>query len=85
MVNADAPTLAEIRTTWPATVSVEKCAAALGISRGHLYELIKRGESPVQYLALGSGRKVFLTASLVRVLSGDPDPHPPAPAALVAA
>ncbi|MCX5419948.1 AlpA family transcriptional regulator [Streptomyces sp. NBC_00078] len=80
-----APTLAEVKD-WPATISAEQCARALGISRAHIYELLKQGACPVKFLALGSGRKVFLTASLVRVLSGEPDPQPPAPvSALVAA
>ncbi|MCP9990023.1 DNA-binding protein [Streptomyces albogriseolus] len=75
-----APTLDEIRG-WPATVSVTRAASALGCSKSHLYELLRRGECPVRTLRLGTGRAVVLTASLVRLLeTGDPDPQPPAPA-----
>lgn len=62
------PTLDEVRQ-WPATVDVRQAAAALGISRAHLYELIKRGEAPVRTLPLG-GRCRVVTASLVRLLEG---------------
>lgn len=62
----DAPTLAEIRA-WPATVSVPTAARAIGISRSHLNDLIKRGEAPVKTLTFGR-RHVVVTASLVRLL-----------------
>jgi excisionase family DNA binding protein len=65
----EAPTLDEIRA-WPATISVPQAATALGISHRHLYELIKRGESPVKLAPLGA-RKRVITASLVRLLEGD--------------
>ncbi|MFD0417288.1 DNA-binding protein [Streptomyces sp. NPDC127108] len=64
------PTLNEIRQ-WPATVSVAQAATAIGCSKSHLHELIKRGESPVQTLPLGSNRTVVITADLVRLLSGE--------------
>ncbi|MGR4847922.1 helix-turn-helix domain-containing protein [Streptomyces sp. LARHCF252] len=60
------PTLEEIKT-WPATISVAEAARALGVSRSHLYELIRAEESPVRVLRLGSVR--VITASLVEVLS----------------
>ncbi|WP_435270615.1 helix-turn-helix transcriptional regulator [Streptomyces sp. 1222.5] len=63
-----APTLDQIRS-WPATVDVSRAAAALGCSKSHLYELIKRGEAPVRVLPLG-GRHRVVTASLVRLLEG---------------
>ncbi|MFJ2722409.1 DNA-binding protein [Streptomyces sp. NPDC087437] len=71
-----APTLSEIRT-WPATVPVAKAATALGCSRAQLYRLIRVGASPVRTLSLGRERVVVITASLVRVLSGEEEflPH----------
>jgi predicted DNA-binding transcriptional regulator AlpA len=75
MIQNSEPTLAEIRN-WPATVSVTRAALALGCSKSSLYELLRRGEAPVRTLKLGPGRTVVLTASLVRVLSGEPDPAP---------
>lgn len=65
------PTLAQIRK-WPATVSVPQAATALGFSRSGLYEQIKRGEAPVRVLSSGR-RHVVITASLIRLLSGDED------------
>lgn len=65
----DAPTLDEIRA-WPATVPVRKAADALGCSKSFLYELIRRGESPVRVLSFGR-RSVVVTADLIRVLSGE--------------
>lgn len=62
------PTLSEIRR-WPATVAVPQAATALGCSRSHLYDLIKRGEAPVKTLSFGR-RHVVVTASLVRLLEG---------------
>ena len=79
-----APTLAEIKT-WPATHSAAQCAQALGVSRAQFYRLVNSGRCPVRYLTVGTDRKVFVTASLVRLLeAGEPDPQPPA-LALVAA
>lgn len=60
------PTLAEVRK-WPATVGVPQAAAALGISKSHLYDLVKRGEAPVRTLSFGARHRV-ITASLVAVL-----------------
>ncbi|MFJ5222786.1 helix-turn-helix transcriptional regulator [Streptomyces sp. NPDC088400] len=79
-----APTLAEIKT-WPATISVTRCALALGCSKSNLYDRMKRGQMPVRTVRLGPGRTVVITASLVRLLeTGDPDPIPPATAAVAA-
>ncbi|MFD7996281.1 DNA-binding protein [Streptomyces mexicanus] len=64
------PTLAEIRK-WPATVSVADAARAIGCSRSHLYERVKRGDSPVKTIGVGT-RYVVITADLVRLLSGEP-------------
>lgn len=64
------PTLAEIRT-WPATVSVEQAALALGCSRPHAYESIKRGRFPVRTLRVGT-RMVVVTESILRLLAHDP-------------
>jgi hypothetical protein len=62
----DGPTLAEIRD-WPATVSVPTAARAIGVSRSHLNDLIRRGEAPVKTLNFGR-RNVVVTASLIRLL-----------------
>lgn len=63
------PTLTEIRR-WPATVSVRMAAAAFGISTSHAYELIARGEFPARVVHLGSRRRVVVTDSILRSLSG---------------
>ena len=64
------PTLDEIKTTWPATVSVEEGSKALGFSRAYGYALIARGEFPVKVIRAGR-RFSVITASLVRVLEGE--------------
>lgn len=61
-----APTLDEIRS-WPATVGVPEAARAIGVSKSHLYELVKRGEAPVRVLSFGTRHRV-VTASIVRLL-----------------
>ncbi|WP_327282281.1 DNA-binding protein [Streptomyces sp. NBC_01205] len=63
------PTLTDVRK-WPATVSVPLAAQALGCSKSHLHERIKRGDSPVKTIPFGS-RHVVITADLVRLLSGE--------------
>ncbi|MFI1937708.1 helix-turn-helix transcriptional regulator [Streptomyces purpureus] len=60
------PTLAEVRQ-WPATVAVPEAATVLGISKSHLYDLIKRDEAPVRVLSFGVRHRV-VTASLVALL-----------------
>jgi hypothetical protein len=60
------PTLAEVRS-WPATVDVPKAATAIGISKSHLYDLVRRGEAPVRVLSFGARHRV-VTASLVQLL-----------------
>lgn len=67
VMSAHMPTLAEIKATWPATVSVRQAASVLGCSNSHLYALIKRGEAPVRTLSFGR-RHVVVTASLVVLL-----------------
>jgi hypothetical protein len=62
------PTLADVRM-WPATVSVAQAATALGCSKSHLHERIKRGDAPVKTIPFGA-RHVVITASLVQLLSG---------------
>lgn len=62
------PTLAEVRD-WPATVGVPDAARAIGCSKSQLYDLIKRGQSPVKVLSFGARHRV-VTASLVRLLEG---------------
>ncbi|MCR8947358.1 helix-turn-helix domain-containing protein [Streptomyces sp. OUCMDZ-4982] len=63
---AAGPTLAEVRA-WPATVAVPEAAKALGVSKSHLYDLVKRGEAPVRTLSFGKCHRV-VTASLVHLL-----------------
>jgi hypothetical protein len=63
-----APTLADVRK-WPATVSVAQAAQALGVSKDHLYALIRQDAAPVRVLALGTTKRV-ITADLVGLLSG---------------
>ncbi|MFF2522293.1 helix-turn-helix transcriptional regulator [Streptomyces liangshanensis] len=66
MTTAQVPTLAEVRS-WPATVGVAQAALALGVSKSHLYDLVRRGESPVRIVPLGTRHRV-VTASLVCLL-----------------
>ena len=63
------PSLATIRR-WPATVSVEDGAAAVGISRSMAYELIAAGEPPFRVLKV-RGRYKVITASLIALLGND--------------
>lgn len=60
------PTLAEIRS-WAATVDVARAASAVGISKSHLYDLIKRGNAPFRVVAFGNRYRV-ITASLIAYL-----------------
>jgi hypothetical protein len=69
-VSKSQPTLADVRK-WPATCSVSDAARAIGCSRSHLYERVKRGESPVKTIAVGTRSHVVITADLVRLLSGE--------------
>lgn len=62
------PTLADVRA-WPATVSVELAASALGISRSHAYSQVRLRTFPVATLQVG-GRVVVLTHSLRELLEG---------------
>ncbi|WP_030744514.1 DNA-binding protein [Streptomyces sp. NRRL F-5135] len=66
MTGQDVPTLAEVRQ-WPATVGVPRAAAALGVSKSHLYDLVRRGEAPIRTLSFGTSHRV-VTASLVHLL-----------------
>jgi predicted DNA-binding transcriptional regulator AlpA len=63
-----APTLDEVKT-WPATVGVPEAARAIGVSKSHLYDLVKRGEAPVKVLSFGARHRI-VTASLIRLLEG---------------
>ncbi|MGA5823443.1 helix-turn-helix transcriptional regulator [Kitasatospora sp. NPDC094028] len=60
------PTLDEIRS-WAATIDVPRAAEALGISKSHLYALIKRGHAPFRVVQFGTRYRV-VTASLVAYL-----------------
>ncbi|MBL1098916.1 DNA-binding protein [Streptomyces coffeae] len=64
------PTLAEIRSKWPATVAITKAAVAIGCSSSYLYDQIRKGASPVKTIPVGK-RRVVVTADLVRLLSGE--------------
>lgn len=64
------PMLEEIRTSWPPLVNLTTAATAFRISTGTAYELDNRGEFPAEVIRVGSRRRV-LTASIVRVLSGE--------------
>ena len=68
-VSEDGPTLDEVRR-WPATVSLTQACKALGISRSFGYELAALHQFPARCLRIGGSVRV-LTASLVRVLSGE--------------
>lgn len=63
-------TLAEIRDTWPPTVNLSVAATAFGLCKSAAYDLYNRGEFPAEVIKVGSRRRV-LTASIVRVLSGE--------------
>lgn len=69
MTRPPQPTLADVRR-WPATVSVALAATAIGCSKSHLHDRIKRGESPVKTIPVGA-RHVVITADLVRLLAGE--------------
>lgn len=62
------PTYEEIRQ-WPAVVSVEQAALALGVSRAHAYECIKAGTFPARSIRVG-GRVKVVTSSILAVLDG---------------
>lgn len=65
-MEAASPTLDDIRG-WPAVVGVPDAARAIGISKAHLYDLIRRDEAPVKVLSFGTRHRV-VTASIVRLL-----------------
>lgn len=69
MSKSTRPTLADIRK-WPAAIPVTQAAEAMYCSRAWLYAAIKREESPVKTIKIGS-RYVVVTADLVRLLSGE--------------
>ncbi|NUV60649.1 AlpA family transcriptional regulator [Streptomyces sp. CAI-85] len=63
-----APTLDEVRA-WPATVGVPEAARAIGVSKSHLYDMVRRGEAPLTVLTFGSRHRI-VTNSLIRLLEG---------------
>lgn len=69
-----APTLAEIRTRWPATVDVPTAGSVFGLSRSHAYELIKQGEFPAKVVRIGCRYRV-VTESIIRAVSDEPTPE----------
>lgn len=60
------PTLDEVRS-WPATVSVEQGAFALGTSRAHAYDAIRTGSFPARTVLVGRRIRV-ITSSILAVL-----------------
>jgi predicted DNA-binding transcriptional regulator AlpA len=62
------PTLDELRG-WPASVSVEDAALALGVSRAHAYACIKTGTFPARALRVGTRTKI-VTSSIIAALEG---------------
>ncbi len=67
VLTAERPTLEQVRH-WPATVDIPPACSALGISRSHGYELVRRGDFPARVITL-SGRYVVVTDDLIRALS----------------
>ena len=63
------PPLDEVRT-WGATVDVTQAGRAFGLSKSFSYDLLARGEFPARAIKVG-GRWRVLTASIIRVLSGE--------------
>jgi len=63
------PTLTEIKAAWPPTVDVSMGALALGVSRSALYEAVRSGRCPVEFIRVGSRTRI-LTAALIRTLEG---------------
>ncbi|WP_055525845.1 helix-turn-helix domain-containing protein [Streptomyces graminilatus] len=63
------PTLTDMRS-WAVTIDVHQAASALGISRSHLYEMIKRDQVPFRVVAFGTRYRV-ITASLIRYLEAE--------------
>lgn len=73
-MKAKAPTLAQIKTSWPPTVDVTVGAVPLGVSRSSAYEAIRTGTFPVKTITVGRRIKI-LTADLIRVLENGTAGH----------
>jgi len=55
----------------PLTITVERAGQLLGISRGHAYELVRRGDIP----AIRLGRRLVVPVRAIEVLlHGDTPP-----------
>ena len=64
----------------PQTVSIDRAAVALGISRGTAYAAAHKGELPV----IRIGRRLLVPRdALERLLAGEPAPQPRQPAEAV--
>jgi hypothetical protein len=61
-------TLDEVKG-WPPTIDVDEAALALGVSKGHIYNSIKRGQFPIKIIQIGSRTKI-VTVSLLDHLEG---------------
>lgn len=68
-VITERPTLTEIKAKWPPTVDVPMGALALGVSRSTLYEAVRSGRCPVEFVTVGRRTRI-LTADLIRILEG---------------
>lgn len=64
----DLPALDELRCG-PPTLSVERAAHALGVSRAYAYAMAREGRLPV--IKVGDRRVKVPTAALLRMLNGD--------------
>lgn len=63
-------TLDEVRA-WPATVDVADAGKALGVSRAHVYNSIRKGDFPVRVIKVGK-RYRAITADLIALLEPAP-------------
>jgi hypothetical protein len=73
-MTAKAPTLAQIKASWPPAVDVSQAALALGVSRSSAYEAVRCGTFPAKTLVVGHRIRV-LTASLVSALENGTAGH----------
>jgi predicted DNA-binding transcriptional regulator AlpA len=76
-VTAPRPTSPRVLASAGPTISVAEAALARGISRGHAYAMVARGEWPTKVLRLG--RRVRVPTAALRRLLEDDDLGGPAP------
>ncbi|MFF8963530.1 hypothetical protein ACF1BK_12390 [Streptomyces globisporus] len=80
----DVAALADFAATAQPTVSVAEASRIGGFGTSTGYAAIARGDFPFQTIKVG-GKVRVVTASIVRVLSGQAEPTSPAPASALAA